>query len=608
MGAIRRRRWPAVIGLLAAAALATSGLATPAFADPTIDSSLTGQINLTKYESKGVNFGPGDGKNGPDPANIGSTPDDLDSGKVVPLAGAGFTAWKIAGIDTTTVAGRSAAQKLSTVWNEVAAQGLLVTQAQVETFIAAYVPQGGAAGDLSLVPQGSEQTTDASGKTQWDDIPLGLYLIIETTTPPNHSGSAPFIVAVPITDPQTTDTWIVDNADHPARYVVNVFPKNNVGDIFKSVQDGATTTIGDTIGYTVTTGIPASPDASKPTLALDGYQVRDTLDPNLEYKANSITVGYLPPDADEDTAPTPIDPSNYTLTVPPTPVAIGRGPDGIPGTADDVFDANTVQVTFNADGLALLGAQRGGKVVITFDTTVISLPDSGVISNTALLFPDKSSMDSNEPGGTSPQNDSKFGGIDVTKTAADSGDAQADAEFEVWLDVNHNGKKDDGDTRVNVGVGPDGIAGTADDGIFRTDADGKVTISGLRYSAWWGNAAHEPLAGAPSGLIDPESPWTKPDATDEAATDVWNNWNSYLLVETKAPGGYELQADGIPFIVDGPAESSAFSVVDNQHNGGFKLPFTGGTGSTLLYAGGLLLLISAGAVGFVSRRRRSTER
>lgn len=77
---------------------------------------------------------------------------------------------------------------------------------------------------------GSEQKTTKDGKTTFNDLELGLYLVVETTKPKSvTSAVTPFLVSVPMTkvgkDGKTDPTeWLYD---------IHVYPKNStkVGDV-----------------------------------------------------------------------------------------------------------------------------------------------------------------------------------------------------------------------------------------------------------------------------------------------------------------------------------------------------------------------------------------
>lgn len=85
-------------------------------------------------------------------------------------------------------------------------------------------------GDKSYSRVGSEQKTTKDGTTTFNDLELGLYLVVETTKPKSvTSAVTPFLVSVPMTkvgkDGKTDPTeWL---------YNIHVYPKNStkVGDV-----------------------------------------------------------------------------------------------------------------------------------------------------------------------------------------------------------------------------------------------------------------------------------------------------------------------------------------------------------------------------------------
>jgi hypothetical protein len=62
-------------------------------------------------------------------------------------------------------------------------------------------------------------TTDGAGNATAAELPLGLYLITETAVPGATALLSPFLVTVPITDPENLSTWL---------YTVNVYPKSEI--------------------------------------------------------------------------------------------------------------------------------------------------------------------------------------------------------------------------------------------------------------------------------------------------------------------------------------------------------------------------------------------
>ena len=114
-----------------------------------------------------------------------------------------------------------------------------------------------------------------------------------------------------------------------------------------------------------------------------------------------------------------------------------------------------------------------------------------------------------------------------------------------------------------------------------TDANGEVTIDGLRNNDWANNAE---VKEADRG--------------------------GYCLVETKAPEGFELQSRPIAFQVlqtNSTADNQytlETTVKDAPHNGGFRLPITGAAGVGVLIAAGSALVAGAGAIAIANKRRK----
>ena len=78
--------------------------------------------------------------------------------------------------------------------------------------------------------------------------------------------------------------------------------------------------------------------------------------------------------------------------------------------------------------------------------------------------------------------------------------------------------------------------------------------------------------------------------------------DTYFLVETKAPTGYNILDDHVELTKD----SSAFVHQNIQNNKGSVLPSTGGIGTTIFYIVGGLLVIGAGVL-LVTKRRMKYE-
>ncbi|OAN39204.1 SpaH/EbpB family LPXTG-anchored major pilin [Microbacterium sp. H83] len=248
--------------------------------------------------------------------------------------------------------------------------------------------------------------------------------------------------------------------------------------------------------------------------------------------------------------------------------------DGTPLAATDytvVQDAatNAVTVEFTAAGLAVLAAHNGTEVQVVLTAQVNAV---GEIANTAVLYPNLGSytVTPGQPGGptVTPEVVTKWGDITIQKTDK-AGTPLTGAVFSVYPT-----QQDaiDGTNAIS-------LAGTTD---FAVAADGTVTISGLRYSDWADNAAVAPGE---------------------------DGYQSYWLAETVAPDGFELLAAPIEFTVTAASTAVGvdLQVVNVPSNAGFTLPLTGGTGTTLFLAGGVLLLAGALLLAVRSRRKAAAE-
>ena len=85
---------------------------------------------------------------------------------------------------------------------------------------------------------------------------------------------------------------------------------------------------------------------------------------------------------------------------------------------------------------------------------------------------------------------------------------------------------------------------------------------------------------------------------------IWgvDSGNKYSLVETQAPAGYNKLSDPVAVTVD----AGNATIIDVENNKGTELPSTGGSGTTMIYIIGVILLAGAGIL-LVTRRRMKAE-
>lgn len=227
---------------------------------------------------------------------------------------------------------------------------------------------------------GSTQTTSTpNGTATFPNLPLGIYLVVETGALPSAgvvTPAAPFIVSVPTAIP-TSSSW---------NYSVNVYPKNVTTGITKSAnQGGAVVNLGDEVEWTVTAQVPHLAPADNFT----HFRIQDVLGANLTYlSTTSMTVS---------------GPGTFTLG---THYTIVESP------------AGTINLTFTGpDGLDELKDEAGGETVTwVIRTRVTGIPTTGVLSNNAQLFINDASTEVSED-----DENSLFGSLRIFKYAMSNG-------------------------------------------------------------------------------------------------------------------------------------------------------------------------------------------
>lgn len=226
-----------IAGIAALTLAAPASAATPNLVDP----DAVGSLTIHKYEAPETPTGlPADGTE----QNVALTP----------LAGVGFTVYKVDTIDLTTNQG----------WIDASELGDLNPDSVADITAAGYT--------ASAV--GGQTLTDANGEIALTNLDLGLYFVVETAPLAGSTGVAPFLVTVPLTDPANDDAWLYD---------VHVYPKNALTGATKTVEDSADIKVGDEIDFTITADIPN-------IAVIDGYKIVDTLDAKLDYVSAAVTL------------------------------------------------------------------------------------------------------------------------------------------------------------------------------------------------------------------------------------------------------------------------------------------------------------------------------
>ncbi|MDO5371991.1 MAG: SpaH/EbpB family LPXTG-anchored major pilin [Corynebacterium glutamicum] len=540
----------ALSALTATSILSASALigAAPAMAEePTAQTQIaadiaqmpaTGNLTVHKYLSD---------KASEDLANNGTDQTANLRGEFTPANGVKYTVFKIKDIDLNTLAGWQAASALKF-------EEFFTGQATIENVVSSKVTE---------VRTGET----ANGVAEFKDLDAALYLVVEESNPVTTdkkvvAPSAPFITAVPLTDPNNRTSWLD---------TVHVFPKSQAASApVKTITDPKATGEGENltgsalnelIGFKITSTVPYLPADQD----FNGYVISDKL---------PAEVGV---------------PENIKVTLNGNELTAGEG------AHYDLYnykvaDGRTVLRVEFTGALGDLKGNAGKDVVFSFDAPVERVLEDGSIDNQAWILPSNPNLDGSitwdpenptdgEPQPGQPSNTTKalYGSLKINKLDHQNKAPITDnpATFQLF--------RCDAKDAVLDPANPIKVAGNTN---FVTGTDGTVTILGIHL----GNIVSE-------------------NGIDNQFQTIWNDGANFCLVETVAPEGYTLLRE--PFVIGdlkaGLDTKQLVSVEKNienvQANAGFNLPLTGGMGIWAILGTGGLLLIAAAIYYSVTRKR-----
>lgn len=199
------------LSLCAMPAMAADNGETPPTTTPNpVWTETEGSITIHKYEWNETNRGPATGE----PEDAGSLPSNDKGEKPTPLAGATFTVYHVKNEEDLKKYYDGKDVDWPTSWEDYA---------EKDATTGGYKLNSKASSDLSEIKVGSK-TTNTSGVVKFEELPLGLYLVLETETPDSvKTACEPFFVSVPMTK-------VSDDANGGLTdwlYDVHVFPKNS---------------------------------------------------------------------------------------------------------------------------------------------------------------------------------------------------------------------------------------------------------------------------------------------------------------------------------------------------------------------------------------------
>ena len=419
--------------------------------------------------------------------------------------------------------------------------------------------------DTSGIPSGltADDGTE-KGKTAKTELPLGVYLVKETTTPSGHVAGEPFIVSIPSTnnynygkeggaqDADGTGTGFV--------YDIVAAPKNSEVPVEKTADD-TSVAIGQTVNYTVNTTIPKygteyfyEKDGKK---VAPKFEVYDTLSNGLTLDKKSITV---------KAGDKVIDPNSYTINF-------------------ENIGEKTFLLSFKSTYLETMEGSQAITITYSAKVNENAVYENG---NTAGVKYSNKPGENGEGDPVEKKENVYTYGIDLTKTGDKNDDDKTGlngAEFTLssenakLLTVLING------TKVVVNKN------TTDSEVNKKTTDSIPTAT---YNKKNGKLVFHGLAEG-----------------------------TYTLTETKAPAGYTLLKNPITIVIEAAEDGKiASATVDGQtigtkkiengvvpvnieNHSGFTLPGTGGMGTYIFTIGGLVVMAGAVLLLVSSKKKRA---
>lgn len=331
---------------------------------------------------------------------------------------------------------------------------------------------------------------------------------------------------------------------------VTVNLKGSGSSIGKDVSDpdDETVAIGDEVGYRLNVVMPNYPEGS----TAKRFEVGDTLSKGLTLNASSIVVKVGGTDPNTATVVNNASNTYYTIT--------NEDKDSNP-------DTTNFQVIFNY--AQLVEDYTGTHVYVEYNATVNEYAfETDALGNAAYVGFNTNPYDDSSFDTEEIEKDVYTYGVDVLKTD-ENGSALPGAEFRLYSDsALRNEIKF---VKVNDGVYR--IAKADEQGVaLSVAANGKLQLQGL-------------------------------------------DLGTYYLKETKAPKGYNLLKNAVEVTLsdnnkDGVLDNDTDNILNQitiQNTKGFSLPITGGMGTVVFTAVGIMLM-AGGIFLIVVLRRKSTQK
>ncbi len=499
--------------------------------------------------------------------------------------------------------------------------------------------------------------TNENGKTIVRNLPVGLYLLVETKVPEMVTSTTnPFFVSLPMTTVSGDANSASPEGGHFWNYDVVVYPKNETGipslskEVRESVKDtgknngsdtiadgfghNSTASAGDTVEYQI---ISTLPTITSNATALTVYNFYDTISKGLSYnKADGVKIEiFTDKDCTNKVASWDLNSGKFGVSYSSDDhhmtVDISKaGLDEINGRTENVngnvymgYSNYTVRVTYtatvNSDATVVYGENGNeNEVVLTWKRTSSDYYDTLIADAHVYSF-----------------------GIDLTKVFSDKDSETAEetglfkhVKFKIWNETDQYWVTATRNDTEGVYYVTGHVTEEADATVFypvtSEGKNGKIIVKGLEDDEY----VLTEIETANGYVLLKDAIHVVITASDDAARPCTAYTKDVLGVLQNDPhyafdGGFDLHLAGIPqqaliynyltasATVDGNAvemltdngSANAEAQLKVVNNPGFDLPDTGDNGTMLFSVVGILLMACSVAVIIIaaSRRKKATQ-
>ncbi len=494
--------------------------------------------------------------------------------------------------------------------------------------------------------------TNENGKTIVRNLPVGLYLLVETKVPEMVTSTTnPFFVSLPMTTVSGDDNSASPEGGHIWNYDVVVYPKNQTGipsltkevreakkdtgknDGSDTITDGfahnTTASAGDVLEYQI---ISTLPTITSNATALSVYNFYDTISKGLSYnKADGVKIEiFTDKDCTDKVASWNLDSGKFGVSYSSDDrhmtVDISQtGLDEINGRTENVngnvymgYSNYTVRVTYTAtvhsDATVVYGDNGNpNEVVLTWKRTSSDYYDTLISDAHVYSF-----------------------GIDLTKVFSDKDSETAEetgmfkhVKFKIWNETDKYWVTATRNDTEGVYYVTGHAAEEADATVFYPvtsgDSFGKIIVKGLEDDEY----VLTEIETANGYVLLKDQIHVVITASDDAARPCTEYTKDVLGVLQNDPhyafdGGFDLHLAGIPqqallynylttsATVDGNAvemrsdngSANAAAQLKVVNNPGFDLPDTGDNGTMLFSVVGILLMACSAVVIVIAARKK----